>query len=109
MAITQARPTLAPPARDEDSVVERGRTTPGRRFLRHVVLCVVGAVMMYPLLWLVSSSLKPNNLIFTDLSLWPAKVDASNYPDGWQALEHPFDVYIINSLIVVTLSILGNL
>ncbi len=81
----------------------------GSRFARHVMLCLVGAVMMYPLLWMVSSSFKPSKTIFSDLALWPAKWDLTNYPEGWVALEHPFSLYFVNSLVIVVLSIIGNL
>lgn len=79
------------------------------RFLRHVILCLVGLVMLYPLLWLVSSSLKPNDQIFKNLGLWPQAFDFSNYTDGWTALNHPFHLYIINSMILVFLNVAGNI
>jgi multiple sugar transport system permease protein len=93
----------------EDAYVERIGRTRRSRFTRHVLLCVVGAVMMYPLLWLLSSSVKPNGLIFTDRSLWPARWNLDNYANGWTALEQPFTVYLVNSLVIVVLSIIGNL
>ncbi len=65
--------------------------------------------MMYPLLWMLSSSLKPGATVFTQPGLWPAAWDLSNYPDGWIALEHPFSLYLVNSLVIVVLSIIGNL
>ncbi|MET9245791.1 carbohydrate ABC transporter permease [Nonomuraea sp. NPDC003709] len=65
--------------------------------------------MMYPLAWLISSSLKPDRLIFTDLSLWPSEWNPANYLDGWTALEQPFSVYLANSFVIVVLSIIGNL
>ncbi|MGS2644462.1 ABC transporter permease subunit [Streptosporangium sp. LJ11] len=101
--------TPAPPSPEEDSFVERVGRTRRSRYAKHILLCLVGAVMMYPLLWMISSSLKPDELIFTDLSLWPATVDVSNYIDGWTALEQPFTVYLVNSLVIVVLSIVGNL
>ena len=45
--------------------------TPGNRFSRHLILCLVGLVMLYPLLWLISSSFKSSNDIFRQLGLWP--------------------------------------
>jgi multiple sugar transport system permease protein len=83
--------------------------TTRKGFARHVLLCLAGAVMMYPLLWMVSSSLKPSKTVFTDLSLWPGDWDLGNYPQGWVALEHPFTVYMVNSFVIVVLSIIGNL
>ena len=85
------------------------RTPQRTRFLRHVGLTAVGLVMMYPLLWMISSSLKPSSTVFTDESLWPSSRDPANYARGWTALSEPFQVYLVNSLIIVTLSIIGNL
>ncbi|WP_436839150.1 carbohydrate ABC transporter permease [Nonomuraea angiospora] len=93
----------------EESFVERVGRTRRSRYAKHVLLCVVGAVMMYPLAWLISSSLKPDGLIFTDLSLWPSEWNPANYLDGWTALEQPFSVYLANSFVIVVLSIIGNL
>jgi multiple sugar transport system permease protein len=83
--------------------------TPRSRFSRHLILCLVGVVMLYPLLWMVSSSIKPTNEIFTQLGLWPANWDFSNYTEGWTALNQPFHVYLINSMIIVIFSIVGNI
>ena len=107
-----AMTTLRKPARadsDEDSRLERFGSTRRSRFARHLTLCLVGAVMMYPLLWLVSASVKPSGIIFKELSLWPSQWDLSNYPDGWVALPQSFNVYLMNSLVIVTISIIGNL
>ena len=53
----------------------------------HAPALIAGAlVMLYPLMWMVSSSLKPKELIFTDLSLWPRKVWLENYADGWAGI-----------------------
>jgi multiple sugar transport system permease protein len=79
------------------------------RFLRHVLLSGFGIVMMYPLLWMVSASVKPSNSVFTDEGLWPAVFDLGNYARGWTALSEPFEIYLVNSLVIVTLSIIGNL
>jgi multiple sugar transport system permease protein len=104
--VMKARPTTD---RDEDSYFERMGNTRQARFRRHLLLCVIGIVMMYPLAWLLSSSVKPNALIFKDLSLWPAEWNLSNYTDGWNALEQPFSLYLVNSAVIVVLSIIGNL
>lgn len=93
----------------ESTYFEQIGSSPRTRFARHVLLCVVGLVMMYPLLWLVSSSLKPDEKIFTEPGLWPSEWEFSNYIKGWTALEHPFDLYLINSFIIVALTIIGNL
>lgn len=80
-----------------------------RRLLKHVMLVVVGFVMLYPLLWMLSSSFKPTALIFRDPALVPSEVDLSNYTLGWGALLHPFSHYLLNSFIIVAGAVLGNL
>ncbi|MEZ0164285.1 carbohydrate ABC transporter permease [Kineococcus sp. LSe6-4] len=79
------------------------------RFLRHVVLVGVGLVMMYPLLWMLSASFKPSARVFSDAGLVPEQTDLGNYAAGWSALEHPFQLYLVNSLILAVLNIVGNL
>ncbi|MGW4799907.1 carbohydrate ABC transporter permease [Nonomuraea sp. NPDC004297] len=100
---------MTAPPYEEDSHLERVGSTRSTRFAKHVLLCLAGAVMLYPLAWLISSSLKPDALIFKDLSLWPAEWDLTHYTEGWTALEQPFTVYMVNSLVIVVLSIAGNL
>ena len=46
--------------------------------------------MLYPLLWMIASSLKPQNQIFSDLGLWPAEFRFQNYVDGWRGVGVPF-------------------
>lgn len=79
------------------------------RILKHVFLIGVSCVMLYPLLWLVSSSVKPENEIFTSLSVWPQKFQFDNYVKGWNGLPMPFTVFYKNSLFVTVLSVIGNL
>ncbi|GAA2008935.1 carbohydrate ABC transporter permease [Microbacterium ulmi] len=76
---------------------------------KHVLLIVFGIAMIYPLLWMVASSFKPDEIIFRDPSLIPSKLDFGNYIDGWNALSRPFGHFIVNSLMVVLGSVIGNL
>jgi pectin-derived oligosaccharide transport system permease protein len=96
-------------AQESDQAIAGAKSSPGRRFMRHVVLCAIGLVMMYPLLWMVSSSLKVSNTVFTDEGLWPKAFDPTNYPRGWNALNDSFTLYLTNSAVIVTISIIGNL
>jgi multiple sugar transport system permease protein len=87
----------------------RGARASMRSILKHAALIATGLVMIYPLLWMVVSSLRPDDQIFTEPGLWLSEVDLSHYPTGWNALSEPFSVYLINSTIVVLGSVLGNL
>jgi multiple sugar transport system permease protein len=79
------------------------------RLLKHVLLIAFGLVMLYPLLWMISSSLKPEELIFREPGLWPSAVTLDNYSEGWTALKHTFGYYLWNSAVITGLSVLANL
>ena len=79
------------------------------RFLVHGFLILGACVMLYPLFWLASSSLKPSQLIFSDPGLWPRKIEWSNYVDGWHGVAAPFSKFLGNSMIVAGGAVIGNL
>lgn len=79
------------------------------RLLKHAFLIAASFIMLYPLFWLLSASVKPENEIFTSLSLWPTKFQFDNYTRGWSALPLSFSVFYVNSAIVTVLSVVGNL
>ncbi|MEU1722172.1 carbohydrate ABC transporter permease [Nonomuraea sp. NPDC005692] len=81
----------------------------GGRVVKHVLLIGFGLVMLYPLLWMISSSLKPEELIFRQPGLWPSEVTLENYTEGWVALKHPFGYYLWNSAVITVLSVVANL
>lgn len=80
-----------------------------RSVLKHTGLILFGLVMLYPLLWMVSSSFKPDAIIFREPGLIPSEVTLDNYSEGWNALLHPFSHYLLNSAIIVLGSLIGNL
>ncbi len=80
-----------------------------RSVVKHVVLIAASLVMIYPLLWLIASSFRPNDLIFRTPGLWVNDLYLENYAKGWFSLTYPFGTYIVNSAIVVIGAIAGNL
>lgn len=74
----------------------------------HIVLCAASLAMLYPLLWMFASSLKPNTEIFQSVSLWPAHPDFSAYARGWTGLQLSFGHFFWNSLVIAVLSVIGN-
>jgi multiple sugar transport system permease protein len=76
--------------------------------LKHVFLILTSLVMIYPLLWMLASSLKPNNQIFGDLSLWPREFHWENYTEGWTGLAVSFTRFYFNSIVITLLSVVGN-
>lgn len=77
--------------------------------LRHVGLSALALVMLYPVLWMVVSSLRPNDEIFRRPGLVLDSFQTENYTVGWDALAAPFGHYLLNSVIVVVGCIIGNL
>jgi multiple sugar transport system permease protein len=77
--------------------------------IRHAILIVAAFLMLYPVIWMVVSSLRPNELIFREAGIVFDSFEVSNYTDGWNALSYPFSVYLLNSGLVVLGCIVGNL
>jgi multiple sugar transport system permease protein len=97
------------PGADDTARRRLQRSMATRRFVKHAILIACGLVMMYPLLWMIVSSLRPNEEIFRTPGLWLDTFEIGNYIDGWNALSKPFGHYLINSSIIVLGSIVGNL
>ncbi len=76
--------------------------------VRHALLLGATFLMLYPLLWMIASSFKPESIIFTDLSIVPPGFDFANYVKGWTALQESFTVFFRNSITVAVLVVLGN-
>lgn len=83
--------------------------TPVRSLVKHTILILAAAVMIYPLLWMIASSFRPNDLIFREAGLVISEVDWSNYGSGWNALSEPFSKYLLNSAVLVLGCVIGNL
>lgn len=79
------------------------------RALKHVLLISSALVMIYPLLWMLVSSLRPNDEIFSSPGLLPVSLNFENYVAGWNALEYPFSHYLLNSTMLVLGCVIGNL
>jgi len=95
-----------PRRRDSASYRARGRVT---SVFKHIGLIAVSAVMIYPLIWLVVSSFKPNDQIFRDLSIFTTDLTIENYINGWNDLQFPFSTFLANSMVISIGAILGNL
>jgi len=76
------------------------------------VFILLGAIIMiYPFLWMFSSSFKPVSDIFNEsTSLWPSTFTLENYINGWQGISGiTFTTFYKNSFLLVALAIIGNL
>ena len=50
----------------------------------HIVVILLGFLMLYPILWMVSNSFKDNAEIFNSSSLIPETFRFDNYVRGWK-------------------------
>lgn len=67
-------------------------------------------LVLYPLIWMVGSSFKPEADIFTDLGIIPKQFTLENYEIGWKSNGRvTFSTYFLNSIIVSGLCVIGNL
>lgn len=77
--------------------------------LLHLFILGFGVLMLYPVLWLISSSFKPTALIFTQPSLWPSETTLEHYVNGWFGLRNvQFGRFFVNSFIICILAVVGN-
>jgi multiple sugar transport system permease protein len=80
-----------------------------RPVLIHIALASAALVMLYPVIWMVVSSLRPGNEIFREPGILVKDLRIENYRLGWNALTEPFTRYLLNSAAVVLGAVLGNL
>ncbi|WP_418875688.1 carbohydrate ABC transporter permease, partial [Waltera sp.] len=76
----------------------------------HVLVCAFGLVMIYPLVWMVMSSFKDTNTIFTTAtSLIPEKFTLQNYVNGWKGFAKVgFGTFFKNSLFISITATIGT-
>jgi len=75
----------------------------------HALLIGASILMLYPLLWMLSASFRPENEIFSSRSLIPSSVSLHGYVSGWFGLSQPFSTFFLNSLTISILCVIGNL
>lgn len=81
----------------------------GKEALFHFVIIAFGLVMIYPLLWMLTSSFKPGTEIFQGSSFLPQVWTFDNYLYGWAGISgHSFGKFLLNSFQVVFLVMVGN-
>ncbi len=71
----------------------------------HLFLIAVTITCLFPLFWMVSSSLKTQETIFKDMSLIPKEFHFENYILAWK--EGGFDRYFLNSIFYTVSVVIG--
>ena len=74
----------------------------------YIALLTIASMMVLPLVWMVSTAVKPRKDVFAfPPQLIPKTVQLENFKDAWE--EQPFGVFMFNSFKVSILSILGQI
>jgi len=82
----------------------------GRAAAHHVLAIVLASIMIYPVLWMLSSSFKSQAGIFQGgLSLIPREWAFGNFAEGWKGFgKLSFATFYKNSIIITGLSTIGT-
>jgi multiple sugar transport system permease protein len=93
--------------------MEWGNNMKNKLFIRysltHLFIIALGLLMIYPVVWMIVSSFKPNNMIFSDPGLIPKTVTIENYISGWRGYAGTsFGTFFVNSLMLCAIAIIGN-
>ncbi|MGS2614926.1 carbohydrate ABC transporter permease [Micromonospora sp. LZ34] len=79
-----------------------------RSALRLLVLLVLLAVVLYPLVWMLGTSVKSQQEIVNNIGLLPERFTPGNYTDGWTNFDVSFGRFFLNSAMVSLLTVVGN-
>ncbi|MFH0940465.1 MAG: carbohydrate ABC transporter permease [Candidatus Omnitrophota bacterium] len=74
--------------------------------LIHLFLISVAVTCLYPLLWMVFSSLKTQDTIFKDISLIPRQAHFENYINAWR--QGGFGRYFFNTIFYTVSVVIGT-
>jgi multiple sugar transport system permease protein len=80
-----------------------------RSIIAHVLLIGASILMLYPLLWLLSASVRPENEIFSSASIFPSEISLDAFVRGWNGVRISFGVFFLNSFVIAILAVVGNL
>lgn len=80
------------------------------RTVFHFLVCAFGLLMVYPLVWMISSSFKEQSVIFREShKLIPNPFVFDSYVRGWKGFAGiGFDVFFKNSIFITTVSTIGQ-
>jgi len=86
-------------------------TKKSKVYTYHIIIALLGFLMIYPILWTIASSLKPEDEIFRNASsLIPSFLKWENYVQGWKGFGNiTFTTFFMNSTFVTFMVVLGTI
>ncbi|HJA12300.1 MAG TPA: carbohydrate ABC transporter permease [Candidatus Mediterraneibacter merdipullorum] len=77
-----------------------------KTFFIYLILGILVVIFLFPLFWAIVTALRaPAELSDVPMSILPKEVHLENFSEAWNA--QPFTRYLINSLIVTSLAVIG--
>lgn len=74
---------------------------------KHTILISVAISCIFPLVWMLSSALKTQATVFTDMSLFPSNPQFVNFLEAWT--KGKFGMYFFNSVAYTLICVVGVL
>ncbi|GGF24036.1 putative ABC transporter permease protein YesQ [Halobacillus andaensis] len=89
--------------------MKRNKAT--KKIIQHVLMGTFALIMIYPLIWMVSSSLKESSSVFVDShSLIPKGFHIENYIEGWNGFAGiTFSTFFWNSTVITVIATVGSI
>jgi ABC-type glycerol-3-phosphate transport system permease component len=91
-------------ARTSGVDARRRRRVPVGKSFAAFILCAIAALTVFPLIWLVLTSLRPQNTIFTG-PIFPTHLTFAAYPRAWESTQ--FALHFLNSLWITAATVAG--
>jgi ABC-type glycerol-3-phosphate transport system permease component len=100
---------VAQPRQGADWRLVRHKTaTAIGRVLLYVVLTIGAIIFAAPLIWMISTSLKPEALVYNVPIVWiPPEPQWSNFTEAWTSSVPPFTVFYRNTIYITLINIVG--
>ena len=74
-----------------------------RTVISHAILGAVAISCLFPLVWMISSALKTQSTVFTDMSIFPSHPHWANFADAW--VKGKFGIYFFNSVLYTVVTV----
>lgn len=74
-------------------------------FITHAILILIAFTCIFPVFWMVSSSLKTPDEIFTGTNILPHHANFANYAEAWTKAE--FGKFFLNSVLYTVVGVFG--
>jgi multiple sugar transport system permease protein len=101
--------TIAPSLKSDDTRATRATRARTATVVKHTGLLAALLVLLYPLAWLLATSLKPADEVLTSLKLLPSHFVWANYTTALDGISGvTVSRLLINSLLISVGSVIGN-